>query len=87
MVDSPLDMARDVFDGMLDGLLINLVRQVVMFVGILLVGLLGLVLIIYGTDVLVSLGLGETVAGYLTRAVVIGGGIVAFIAYVWRSDM
>jgi|GEM_PF-2375543 hypothetical protein len=62
------------------------VTRLVRFITVMIIGLTGLVLIIFGTDVLVSLGLGETVAKYLTRGVVIGGSIVAVAVYVWRSE-
>jgi len=82
MLDLLPDSLRDLAENAVRWYVTRLVR----FITVMIIGLTGLVLIIFGTDFLVSLGVGETVAKYLTRGVVIGGSILAVVVYVWRAE-
>ncbi len=56
------------------------------FIIIMVIGIAAIAFITFGTDYLVSLGVGETVAKYLTRGVVIGGGILAAVMMIWQAE-
>jgi len=79
MLDLLPDSLRDLAENAVRWYISRFIR----FITVMIIGLTGLVLIVFGTDFLVSLGLGETVAAYLTRGVVIGGSIVGLFAYIF----
>ena len=82
MLDMVPNSLRDLVETAVRRYIIRLKR----FITVMILGLVGIVFVIYGTEHLVSLGLGETVAGYLTRGVVIGAVLLFAVMMILRAD-
>ncbi|MBX0286198.1 hypothetical protein [Haloarcula salinisoli] len=80
----------DLFPNSLRDLVETAVRRYIVrlkrFIIIMILGLVGIVFVTYGTEYLVSLGLGETVAGYLTRGIVIGAVVLGAVMMIWQAE-
>lgn len=80
----------DLFPNSLRDLVETAVRRYIIrlkrFITVMVIGLVGIVFVIYGTEYLVSLGVGETVAKYLTRGVVVGAVVLGAVMMIWQAE-